>query len=52
MKYYCIVTSEADYVIEADSAEEAYEAAWAEAYGEMADKSAIVNVTVDKVVYQ
>jgi len=51
-KYYCVVTTEADYVIEADSQEEAYEAAWAEAYGENAEMSAIVAVDVQKVVYQ
>jgi len=51
MKYYCTVTSESDYVIEADSPEEAYEAAWSTAFDENTD-SAIVAVDVQKVVYQ
>jgi len=50
-KFYCTVTSETDYVIEADSPEEAYEAAWSTAFDENTD-SAIVKVNVSKVVYQ
>jgi hypothetical protein len=49
-KFYCTVTSETDYVIEADSQEEAYEAAWTEAFDSQTD-AAIVNVEVSKVVY-
>jgi hypothetical protein len=49
-KYYCTVTLELDYVIEADSQEEAYEAAWSTAFDENSD-AAIVNVEVSKVVY-
>jgi len=51
MKYYCTVTLESDYVIEADSAEEAYETAWSQAYSAGADV-AIVDVEVSKIVYQ
>ena len=45
MKYYCVVTTEIDYVIEADSPEEAYEAAWSEAF-EARSQHAIVKVEV------
>jgi hypothetical protein len=45
MKYYCTVTLEADYVVEADSVEEASEAAWAEAF-EARSQHAIVKVEV------
>ena len=51
MKYYCVVTTEIDYVIEAESREEAYETAWSTAFDENSD-SAIVEVDVQKVVYQ
>ena len=50
-KYYCTVTLEADYVIEASSEEAAYEAAWTEAF-EAQSQHAIVAVEVEKVVYQ
>jgi len=50
-KYYCTVTCEADYVIEADSQEEAYEAAWEEARAEICHMAVIVGVDIQKVVY-
>ena len=52
MKYYCVVKSEADYVIEADSEEEAYEQAWYEGYKAGGGESCVVEVSVDAVVYQ
>jgi hypothetical protein len=45
MKYHCTVTSETEYVIEADSPEEAYEAAWTEA-SDTHTESAIVAVEI------
>jgi hypothetical protein len=52
MKYYCVVTTEIDYVIEADSEEEAYEGAWDAAYADKDRDAAIVGVDVQKVIYQ
>ena len=51
-KYYCTVISESDYVVEADSREEAYEAAWDAARAELGHMAVIVAVDTQKVVYQ
>ena len=51
-KYYCVVKTESDYVIEADSEDEAYELAWYQAYSDGNGESCVVDVDVKKVVYQ
>jgi hypothetical protein len=48
-KFYCTVTSETDYVIEADSQEEAYEAAWSAALDGNSGAGVVVNIEVSKV---